>query len=144
MKTRKSNSSRRKSMKKGPDSVSDVIRTKTMDEVLEIEPLVLSDYGSNRSEGLNHAIADYVIESRRVEEDIRRGEKVITTPILHVKSQRSMQMKKSGKTIEQDVKTNVVRSVQTGDLIAEKEKKLEEQKPMIKINEEDIEEEAEF
>lgn len=66
-KTRKSTGSGRKSKKKGPDS-ADVIRTKTIDEVLGIEPLVLSDCMS--SEDVNMEISNYLSGTRRIEEEI--------------------------------------------------------------------------
>ena len=76
-----------KKKKKGPNSVSDEIRSKLMEEVLGIEPMILSDCDSNRSS--DGAIGYFVTASQRIEKRILKGETDFTIPILYVNSEKA-------------------------------------------------------
>ena len=88
MKTGKARDSGRKTKKKGPNSASDVIRTKTMDEIIGVEPMVLSD-DENVGTETDQSISQFVSVSKEIEQEIKQtGRSMSRTPVLCMSGQK--------------------------------------------------------
>lgn len=126
----------RKKKKKGPNSPSDEIRTKSMDQILGIEPMELSDEDGelnlameNNGE-INLAIEDFAKDSATKGKEVQEGLINTTPPILY------------STVVTRVEKENVVKQAKenTNQIC----RNVDHKKEVVKITEEDIEEEVIF
>ena len=123
-----------KRKKRGPDSPSDELRTKSVDEILGVEPIVFSESEEEMTEVAtqNAEIEVFLQRSNEIQQSVKAGKSISSSLILFCES---------GMSNKESSLATVLEHSKCKDPIPIESS---EQVSVVKITEEDVEEEVHF